>query len=327
MVGRIAAEQRLLEHLLDGGFHSGAALGRELGCSRAYLWKLIERLREAGVQIDAVPGRGYKLPFPIELLRAELVSARLPGDTPALDVQVLERVESTNQWLLDQARDLHRPTLVLAEHQLSGRGRWGRQWQSSFGGGLAMSLLWPFPVREVGLGGLSLAVGVALAETLQAAGAANVGVKWPNDLLWHGRKLGGVLVEVVAEAGGPMKAVIGVGLNVCLSAHARARIDRPVTDLVSVLGAEAYRRNRLAADLGAALARTCRQFGADGFAAFRERWEPLDVLKGQRISLSLPQGDVEGTMLGLDADGALILQEAAGRRTYFTGEAQLKVRQ
>lgn len=324
MDARTQAERELLRRLGDGRFHSGEELGAALGCSRAYLWKLMRGLRDDGVWIDSIAGRGYRLAAPVELLDAAAIRAAMPAAEPGLDLQVVDRIDSTNRALMTAAASLSGPTLLLAERQTAGRGRWGREWRAPFGGALAMSLLWPFSGSA--LGGLSLAAGVALAEGLRELGLSEVGVKWPNDLLLQGRKLGGILVELSGEIGGPVKAVIGVGLNVALQPEVRQAIGQPVADLAGALGPEAYRRNRLAGVLAHRLIMACRVFEQEGFAGFHRRWDACDALRGQSITLHLPTGAVEGIMRGVDEGGALVLEQADGRQTYFTGETQLKVR-
>lgn len=317
--------RRLLEHLADGRFHSGEAVSAALGYSRAYLWKLVSRLRAEGLQVDAVRGRGYRLPYPVELLDAVRIAELADAQSLGLTVEVVDKTPSTNQLLLERAHAATRPCAVLAERQFAGRGRWGRSWQSPFGGGLATSLLWPFPA-ERGLAGLSLAVAVALAEGLEELGVESIGLKWPNDLQVRGAKLGGILVEVVGEAAGPLKAVIGWGLNVCLPASAKEEIGQRVTDFYTLLGHEGLQRNRIAGALIGRVARACQIFQEEGFEPFRQRWPRFDVLYEQSLVLHLPDGLVEGRGLGVDAEGALVIESPSGQRSYFTGETELKVR-
>jgi len=314
--------RRLLNALADGDFQSGEALAGELGVSRAYLWKLVEQLRETGLHVDAVRGRGYRLPAPVEWLDRDAI---LEAVGRPLDLSVEDEVTSTNQLLLVEARQATtRPRAMLAERQTAGRGRWGRRWETPFGSGLAISLLWPFSGRS-SLAGLSVAVGIALAEGLAELGV-KIGVKWPNDLQVDGAKLGGILIEVVGEAAGPQRAVIGWGLNVNLPAAVRAAIEQDVTDLYTVLGAPGLARNRTAGVLIARVMAACELFEVEGLTPFLERWPRWDVLFGERVTLRLPDGDVEGVAMGVDASGALIVEDAGGQRSYFTGEIEMRVR-
>ncbi|RFA25173.1 biotin--[acetyl-CoA-carboxylase] ligase [Alkalilimnicola ehrlichii] len=317
---------QLLSLLADGRFHSGEALGQRLGCSRASLWKLIRRLRDEGLPVEAVSGRGYRLTVAVEPLRESPIRAHLESFCDEWSLRVLDRVDSTNRLLLNEAGTLCHPAVVLAERQLAGRGRWGRRWEMSFGGGVALSLMWPFHRQGAQLAGLSLAVGVTLAESLEKIGVRGLGLKWPNDLVTVDGKLAGILVELIAQAAGAAKAVVGVGLNVRLSEQARAKIEQPVVDLQQLVGDTALQRNTIAALMIDAIANACREFEAGGFSAFRERWNRLDVLNGQPVSLRLPTEIQEGIARGVDDNGAFLLEGEDGKHSYFTGETELKVR-
>jgi BirA family biotin operon repressor/biotin-[acetyl-CoA-carboxylase] ligase len=319
---------RLLRLLADGRIHGGPALARELGVSRAAVWKQIEHLRREQVPVEAVAGRGYRLPIPVELLDAPAIRSALDrqGLAPDLAVEVALSCASTNRALLQQAGEVAQPTALLAEAQHGGRGRWGRVWQSPFGGGLYLSLLWRLPAIPTGLGGLSLACGMAVAEALRGLGAQGLGLKWPNDLVCEAGKLGGILVELAGEPSGPCQVVIGLGLNVRLSSALRANVGQPAADLYAFLGEAALRRNELAALCIAALVRACEQFAMGGFASFQARWPEFDVFARRRVILHLPAGSVEGEVCGVDERGALCLLTDQGVMSYFSGDVELKLR-
>lgn len=318
----------LLRRLSDGRFHSGAALALSLGVSRAAVWKYVEKLRQQQVEVQAVAGRGYRLPAEVELLDADRIGEtwREIGYTGVLAVEVRLLCASTNAILMERARAAAVPQVLLAETQSGGRGRWGRSWQSPFGGGLYLSLLWPFPLVPAGLTGLSLACAVSIADVLRRQGARQVGLKWPNDIVSSSGKLGGILVELFGEPAGPCSAVIGVGLNLRLGAGPREAIGQPAADLQQFIGDAALRRNALAAHIVAGLARCCAGFPDTGLAPYQGRWAGYDLLAGERVVLQLPQGPVEGVARGIDARGALCLETAAGEESYFSGDLQLRLR-
>ncbi|MCA8967716.1 MAG: biotin--[acetyl-CoA-carboxylase] ligase [Planctomycetes bacterium] len=171
------------------------------------------------------------------------------------------------------------------------------------------------------LGGLSLAVGVAVAETLRAQGASRVGLKWPNDLVAAGAKLGGVLVEIARGADGGTVAVVGVGVNGSLGPRAAA-IDQPWTDLATLLGT-APDRNRLAGAVLAALMDAMTSFDAQGLAPFRTRYAVLDSLAGRPVRV-LDQHPFDGVARGVDDDGALLVDDGRARRRVMAGDVSVR---
>ena len=218
----------LLQLLADGEVHSGESLAAELRQTRAAVWKGVERLRAIGIEVQALARRGYRLARPVELLDISRIRAELADDRkPHLhDLELLFEVGSTNTRLLSSAPPPPSTADVcIAELQHAGRGRLGRRWIGAFGGGVAMSLGWTCSDVVRTLPALSLGVGVAVSRGLARAGASGIKLKWPNDIWFEDRKLGGVLIELRAEAGGPAQVVIGVGVNVSLSTEARREIE------------------------------------------------------------------------------------------------------
>ena len=211
----MTSERELLQRLAAGPA-TGDALAQGTGLTRAAVWKRIEALREAGVRIEARPGRGYVLADTLELLEQDVILQALPPEVrlgiAALDVAW--SLDSTNSELLRRQTPIGSTTVLLAEQQTGGRGRRGRAWTSPVAANLYLSIARHFSGGLARLGGLSLVAGVAVAEALRAQGFGDIGLKWPNDLVVGGRKLGGLLVEGGGEHGGPVRAVIGVGINV-----------------------------------------------------------------------------------------------------------------
>ncbi|MHB1241711.1 MAG: biotin--[acetyl-CoA-carboxylase] ligase, partial [Gammaproteobacteria bacterium] len=175
------------------------------------------------------------------------------------------------------------------------------------------------------LGGLSLAVGVALVGALRDVGVDSVELKWPNDVVCGGRKLAGILLDLAGESSGPCSAVIGVGVNVEMPAAAGARIDQPWTDLMAVAGAPVS-RNRLAGRVLHRLALTAERFAREGFAPFLDEWREVDAAAGKTVDLLLPDRTVSGRAEGVDPDGALVLQIDGERHRFVAGELRLRVR-
>ena len=323
----MAFSKPLLKLLSSGQFHSGTELGAALGCSRAAVWKMIQSLEERGVDIFHVRGKGYRLSEPVELLETESILAAVPADRRCdlSAVDVFFEIDSTNAYLMGQPLDsTGTARACFAEYQNSGRGRRGRTWVSPFGGNLYLSLRWRFSCGVSRLGGLSLAVGVALCKALEAMGARSLQLKWPNDILVEKKKLAGVLLEVSGESNGPCEVVIGVGVNVCCIASAKAHIDQPWTDLQSCT-LNPVARNRLAGRVLGELIAAARSYDALGFDAFREAWKDRDVFAGQRVVLHSLAGDVVGIARGVDDMGALLLELPDGElKSFHAGEVSLR---
>jgi len=305
---------------------SGSTLAREFGLTRAAVWKHIHALRGAGVEIHAQPGSGYALSAPLDLLDAQRIRAGLAADVvarlDALDVAWV--IDSTNAELL------RRPTtpgvqVLLAETQTAGRGRRGRSWTSPLAAHLYLSLQRCFDGGVAALAGLSIAVGVAAAETLRALGFVAVGLKWPNDLVAGDRKLGGILIEFGGEDAGVVRAVIGIGINVRMPEAAATQIDQPWTDL-HAFGAPLPSRNALAAGMIAPIMHALDQFAEAGLAPFLARWRALDALGGRAVDVIAGVRRESGIALGIDDRGALRVRHADGERDYHSAEVSVRTK-
>jgi BirA family transcriptional regulator, biotin operon repressor / biotin---[acetyl-CoA-carboxylase] ligase len=215
----------------------------------------------------------------------------------------------------------------LSELQHAGRGRRGRRWVAPFGAGVALSVAWIFSAGAGALAALSLGVGVAVARALARAGAHGVTLKWPNDIWLGDRKLGGVLIELRAEASGPAHVVIGVGVNVDLPAAARREIEASGVRVAAVADAcaAAPSRNLVAGAILDELLSMLGQFEREGFAAFRDAWTALDALSGRPARVLLGDTVVTGTARGVDQEGALLLDTGDRVQRFVSGEASLRV--
>ena len=259
-----------------------------------------------------------------DALDAEAICAALPAAVAA-DVSALRVLAETTSTQAD-ALSVEAPAqgcaIWLADRQTAGQGRRGRRWVSPPGASIACSLSRRFARDAAQMAGLSLAVGVALAEALHSLGYPQVRLKWPNDLLVDARKLGGILVNLRADREA-CTAVIGFGINVRLPAEDAASIDQPWCDLATL--ADPPPRNVVAAAVLASLLPALDAFDADGLAPLLARWQPLDALVGQTVQLT--EGDTRhvGLCLGIAADGALRLRDAAGAvHDYYGGEASVR---
>lgn len=315
----------LLRRLADGGFHSGSALARELGLTRGAVWRLVHELEHLGLEVHSIRGKGYRLAHPPELLDADRIVKELSEHTARhlAALELHDHLDSTNSQLQRSAAVATGAQVCLAECQTAGKGRIGRSWQSPFAGNICLSLTWRFADHSA-LSGLSLAVGVAAVRALKAVGAAGIGLKWPNDLLWRGRKLGGILLEVSGEAHGSYAVVIGIGINGYLPQAWARHIDQPWCDLHEVLGGAPLARNRLVGRLLDELLGLLAAYPERGLSAILDEWRSYHCQQGQAACLLLGERRIAGTIAGVDDQGQLLLDTADGRKTYASGDLRLR---
>jgi BirA family transcriptional regulator, biotin operon repressor / biotin---[acetyl-CoA-carboxylase] ligase len=312
----------LLRALAPGHPVSGEALGRELGISRAAVWKAVRRLAALGVDVESAPGRGYHLTQPLVLLDAATIRGALPAPVAARIgvLEVLGDTASTNARVLAAERPVGELVACLAEYQSAGRGRRGRRWLTPPAAGICLSVGGRLAAAPSDFAALPASVGVACAAALEGLGVARVGLKWPNDLLLGDGKLGGILIELRGESQGPVTIAIGIGVNVRLGATARAEIATagglPPADLAGAHGVPD--RNRLAAVLIAALATCLERMPAGLDEAVLEGWRQRDVLLGRTVRIDDAGAGRVGIARGLDGSGALLLDDAAGLRHRIT---------
>ena len=321
----------LLRLLSDGQLHSGTELGQSLGMSRAAVCKAIKSLGDGGFAIQRIPGRGYRLAPPWVPLQRERILAELQRraatdarEIAGVSLEILDETDSTNSHLLRLPPEDSAGRACLAECQRAGRGRRGRHWVATPWRNIMLSMAWRFDSGAAALTGLSLAAGVAVLRALRDYGVDGVGLKWPNDLLWQGRKLAGLLVDMRGEAHGPCIAVLGLGLNVHLDAADMVDIDQAWVDLHGILG-ERMDRNRLAALLIYHLQYMFQVFEVDGLAAFRAEWEANHCYAHKLVHL-LHAGTVSlGTVRGIDETGALLIDDDNQEsQRFYSGEISLR---
>lgn len=309
---------KIISLLADGEFHSGEHLGELLGMSRAAINKHIQTIREWGLDVFTVPGKGYSLPAAINLLDVE----RILGLLEDKRVTVLPVVDSTNQYLLDRLTELTSGDACIAEYQQAGRGRRGRQWISPFGANLYLSMFWRLEQGPAAAMGLSLVIGIVMAEVLQRLGAAQVRVKWPNDLYLNDRKLAGILVELTGKTGDAAQLVLGAGINMAMRETNASQIDQRWINLQEA--GITIDRNELAAKLLNELRNSLRQFEIDGLAPFISRWRKLDNFIDRPVKLLIGEQQIFGIARGIDQQGALLLEQDGVIKPFIGGEISLR---
>lgn len=309
---------KIIALLADGSFHSGEHLGEYLGMSRAAINKHIQTIREWGLDVFTVPGKGYSLPAPIQLLD----SKRILGQLADKRVTVLSVVDSTNQYLLDRITELQSGDACVAEYQQAGRGRRGRQWISPFGANLYLSMFWRLEQGPAAAMGLSLVIGIVMAEVLQRLGAEEVRVKWPNDLYLNDRKLAGILVELTGKTGDAAQLVMGAGINLAMRESNANAINQGWINLQEA--GISIDRNELAATLLNELRQSLQQFEIDGLVPFISRWRALDNFIDRPVKLLIGEQQIFGIARGIDQQGALLLEQDGAIKPFIGGEISLR---
>jgi BirA family transcriptional regulator, biotin operon repressor / biotin---[acetyl-CoA-carboxylase] ligase len=304
--------ETLLHELADGELHSGEALARSLGVTRAAVWKHVRALEGWGLAVQAQAGRGYRLEQPLDLIDAERLRASLRGRLALERLEVFTELDSTNSYLTAAAPPAPGALAAcIAEYQRAGRGRRGRSWTAPLASGLCLSVAWQFAETPPDYSALALAVGVVVRRVLGTLAGVELELKWPNDLVHRERKLGGILIEATSQAYGPCSVVIGLGLNVAMPAAMLATLsDWPsgATDLRAAAGGTPPRREALAAELLVALAALLTDYAQSGFTPYRAEWNAADYLCGRPVSVSATDATLRGAARGVDADGALLIE-------------------
>lgn len=316
----------LLRVLSDGRSHAIDEIRKKLGLSEARLSEALNYLESGGLKVQKVGQAQCKLLTPFCGLDVVQVESCLGDRANVFALEVVDETGSTNDDLMQRARQGAYSGLVrIAEVQSSGRGRRRRRWVSALGGTLTFSLLWRFDAAASALTGLSLAVGVSLVRSLTAFGMHDAQLKWPNDLLWQQRKLGGILIESVAAPGGGVSAVIGIGINMRLLKPAAELIDQPAIDLESA--GMHVDRNELLARALCDLHDVLGTFSREGFAALRDEWQRVHAHQDKMVLIEM-NGEMqqEGKAIGVDDAGALLLQTRNGTRAIHSGELSLRLK-
>lgn len=290
-----------------------------------------DQLGALGVELLRDPaGDAIRLAAPVQMLDEARINALL--DEPQSVVHVREQCDSTNDALRALAQaGASSGTSLTCEVQSSGRGRLGRSWIAPPGTSIALSMLWRFPLEVGALSGLSLAVAVGAVQALDRVGIRDVVIKWPNDLLYGGAKVGGILIDTMTIAGG-CAAIIGIGINLRLGPTARGLIEAPPREGAALACAGLHEtsssgpdRNVVIAALVNDLQRACELFGRAGFEPFRARWLARHAFQSAPITITAgTQPRVAGRAVDIAADGALIVETAQGRQTFYAGEVSIR---
>lgn len=235
------------------------------------------------------------------------------GDNTQLNLHLFESIDSTNRFLKELPPSPPSTlSFCVAETQTAGRGRFGRHWYSPFGENIYCSFRWPYQGKLSALSGLSLVVSLAILAMLNSLSIADdIQIKWPNDLLWHEKKLCGTLIEMVGEHKQRVDVIIGIGLNVNSILPPSPDLAKPWCSLIDITGKK-LDRNELIARLINQLQKHLAQFITDGFSAFMARWQRVDYLYDQMITVLHHTEIIEGRAKGINEVGQLLLVDKRG---------------
>lgn len=314
----------LLRQLAAGETLAPEQLAARCAVSQSAISAELPRLVEHGVRQRR--DGGLRIPGGLRLLEAQTIATMVAtAGIVAPQVEVHGVIGSTNDLARKRVDSgQHGAASILAEAQTAGRGRRGRSWSSPVASNIYLSHIEPLLGGLEASRGLSLVVGVAVAEAIEQFSGVAVQLKWPNDLLAQGRKLGGILVELLSHGAG-CHAVLGIGINVQLPKYTGRSIDQPWIDLREAAGMD-IDRNALSAALIVELSRQVQYFRERGFDAdLRRRWQQRDPFRDRRVIASSEQGSWRGWARGIDGNGEFCIETDSGLVAVGAGEVSLRL--
>jgi BirA family transcriptional regulator, biotin operon repressor / biotin---[acetyl-CoA-carboxylase] ligase len=311
----------------DTGFVSGSVLARTLGMSRVAVWQHMEKMRGHGFEFEAVRARGYRITKRPDSLYRDLIFAYLASRKLRFELFPHDEVDSTNDEAARQlAAGREAPFIVVARKQTRGRGRFGRVWHSEDNGNLYISFAFRPRLEPARMQTFTLWMGVNICELIANFTRTTPGLKWPNDILFDGRKAGGMLTEARMDADQIRDLVFGLGLNLNSTADAwPGPLTRRAISLAEHTRAPLDINKFTAALIGRVLD-AYEQFLSGAYTrTFASRWHEYDLLRGKNIKLLHGTETLAGTAAGIDDEGSLILKTERGRTERFrAGEVTLE---
>jgi len=318
----------MLRLLSDSRVHTVPGLCVALRVSPDRIGDLVSTANnELGIPIQRLSDARLRLREAIEWLEERAIRDGL-SSLAAREISkicVFHEVGSTNDVAMEAARAGAPSAMVfLAERQRNGHGRRGRNWVSPFACNLYLSIYFRIRSSLEEMGGLSLCAGVAVAHAIQSLGCEKVALKWPNDLVWDGRKFGGILIDLSGRDRRASWAVVGVGINLVGKALGKSGLTQPWTSLQDLMVGTRVSRNALTSAVINSLVLAINEFGRYGFEFFSEQWERLDSCCGHLVTLQTPKEDVRGYCRGVSSTGALLLERNGRIESFFGGEISLR---
>lgn len=319
---------RLIVELSDGRPRTLAGLSEDLGTPPEGILAAFRELSDRGISVVRLDANKYCLAHAIEPLDSGLIRESLPEQVrrKVVDLDVQQRVDSTNARLMRfSSHDVSGVRVCLAEMQTGGRGRRGREWLSPYAGGVYLSVRQHVVPGQRHLGALSPLLALNLADALRGLGARGIGVKWPNDLVRSGRKLGGILIETRVYADQSVTVVCGVGVNYRFPPEWSSRSDQPIVDLHEIMPRNLVSRNRVAAVIIATVVDTVCGMAWHGVRDLPVRWRVRDDMVGKVVELREGNGKtVRGCSAGIDCSGRIVLHTERGQESFALGDVSLR---
>lgn len=317
-------------------YQDGTSLGDKLNITRSAVWKQIKKLEGYDIQIDSIKGKGYALAEPLILLQQQQIKRGL--ENKEIKVEVFESIGSTNDYLketsnivdianvksISNTAEVINPVICIAEQQSKGRGRFNRYWHSPFAQNIYLSCLYPFQKDISELTGLGFAVSLAIVKTLNSYKLPQpLAIKWPNDIMYQGKKLASSLIELQGENHGCCKTIIGLSVNTNLQQDKINKITQAWTSLRNITG-DYIDRNELCIAIVNTLMEYITRFEKTGLTSFLKEWGTLDYLLNKKITLQSFSKKTTGIVKGINAHGHLLLELSNGKiQAFLSGDTTI----
>ncbi len=318
---------RLLSLLVEyqPKFVSGEEISRQLGCSRAAIWKHMEELRQQGYEIEARPRNGYRLMYRPDRVAPEEINLHLQSNKLGQDIRYKEEVISTQQHAHQWAREgAPEGALFVAEQQTEGKGRLGRPWHSPPRTGIWMSLILRPPIPLTEASHLTILASLGIKQGIERVTGLPIQIKWPNDLMINGKKICGILTELRGEQDRIHYVIFGIGVNVNTPVEKFPEELRSIATSLAIEAGQTFHRATLIAAILEELEKVYEQYLASGFGKIKKQWEDESQIKGKQVIARTFQGTIQGIAEGLNSQGALILQTDRGWVPVLTADISLK---
>tara|TARA_B100000029_G_scaffold444675_1_gene464610 strand:+ start:9163 stop:10152 length:990 start_codon:yes stop_codon:yes gene_type:complete len=323
------SQLEVLKLLADGRNHSREKIIESFGLPSSLLSEYIKNFGNLGLDLVVDCKKSYRLSRPIEFLDTnKILSPLCDSMTQKIyRLEIFQELESTNSYLLDTfVPKARRLSVCLAEYQSSGRGRFGRKWSAPFGGSLCISMGWVFDEKPENLSALSLSAAVVVRQVIGDLTNCYPMIKWPNDLVWKDKKLGGILTESSPKKDGSLYVVVGIGINLSMNSAWLSKVcDWPegATDLSSISSGEPL-KNLLASRLIEGIYTMLESYSRTGFSSHIDDFASANYLKGRKVSLLGEGSDLSGVVASVDSDGSLLLETKTGSHRIVAGEVSLR---
>ncbi len=309
----------------DGEYVSGQQLCDSLGVSRTAVWKAVNQLKEEGYEIEALQNRGYRIIASPDVITAQEVESRLNTRWAGHPTVSFEQIDSTNNWCKKAAEEgAQEGLLVLADEQTAGKGRRGRRWETPRGSAVAMTLLLRPQIRPDRISMVTLIEGMALTDACRRLYQLPIGIKWPNDVVIHGKKISGTLTEMSAEMSAVNYVVVGTGINVNVESFPEELADT-ATSIMLETGARQSRAELIAASVDSFERYYEKFLQTQDLSLLKEEYDGMLLNRGRQVRVLEPGNEYDGVAEGIDTLGELLVRTEDGSvRKVYAGEVSVR---